>query len=237
MRFTITTGQIAFFKKFGFIEFENLLSEEDIQKIMERIQLKLTQRMKTTWQDKPLSDTLAAGKDLWREDAYLSQIVCLRRLAQIASELSGKSLRLLFDQVLRTPENLLGVDPLFATPKRLEELGSYHGMSLGLLLKLTESPEKAAEYPPNLTEPYPLFPWLKGSGTFITGDRPFRFNPLFSEKGQCYLLIMYGALKTLYMPNPSDPSTPLLKKLGYGSGDALMEQTHPTVFQLATAAS
>jgi len=231
MRFTITTGQIAFFKKFGFIEFEQLLPEPDCQKMTAQAAAHFSKKLKGSWDTKSLSESIPAGRDIWRENSHFAELVSNRFFAKIASQLSAKPLRLLFDQLFHTPENQLTLDPFFATPKKLQELSSFQGMSIGLLLKLTDSPTPPAAYPPNLTEPFPLFPWLKGSGIFIEGERCFQFDPIFSEPGQSYLLIVYGAIKTVYMPNPHDPSNIFLKKAGYGAGDLLKEETHPTLFQ------
>ncbi len=114
MNYTITSGQIGFFKKYGYLAVEGLFSVSEKEEIEKNIPILSKKR-----------------KDLWRESPFLLQFVQKKKLLQIASLLVKKPLRLLYDQLLVSGEE----KPVSET-KSLQEKSCYREILLGLLVKL-----------------------------------------------------------------------------------------------------
>lgn len=64
-----------------------------------------------------------------------------------------------------------------------------------------------------------------GVVTFYNGQLPLDF----SHAQTPYLLIVFATDKARYRIQESDPFTHELKRLGYGSGDPITEETHPLI--------
>ncbi|MBS0628614.1 MAG: hypothetical protein JSS30_00135 [Verrucomicrobia bacterium] len=64
-----------------------------------------------------------------------------------------------------------------------------------------------------------------GVATFYSAQFPLDFAKLEPP----YLLVVFATDKARYRLQDSDPCTHLLKRLGYGFGDLITEETHPLI--------
>src|SRR3990167_10305925 len=84
MSFLILDSQINFFKENGFIEFEDILSLEDLNKIEKEISIILNKI--------DSSEKIYNSIDLFRKSNILKKITLSTQLASIAANLSKKNL-------------------------------------------------------------------------------------------------------------------------------------------------
>jgi len=84
----------------------------------------------------------------------------------------------------------------------LKEMGSIQGIVAGAIIKPS------------------------GGAVFFSAEHTFS---LAEEDETSYLLIAYAGPRAVYVFNEHDPDTHALKKKGYGFGDRLREETHPTL--------
>lgn len=222
MQYTITSGQIAFFKKFGYLAVEGLLSPLEIETIDQHIALTVSKKLEISpdrWRNKKASYPFSANKDLWRNDEYLAATTHRKKMILIASLLLQKPLRLLCDEALFS-ENTK--DALLSDTESLQNRSCFRDITLGILIKLTDSPPAIEQTPPKPR-------YGKGCIFFLEGDKPFPLKELLAEENQAYYLISYGNTKAMFVENPLDPHSSHLKKLGYSFGDPLKEEMHPMV--------
>lgn len=123
MNYTITSGQISFFKKYGYLAVEGLFSLKEREEIEKNISLLSKKR-----------------RDLWRNNPFLLQFVQKKKLLQIASLLVKKPLRLLYDQLL-----ISGEEKIPSETKSLQEKSCYREILLGVLVKLKAAPPSEEE--------------------------------------------------------------------------------------------
>ncbi len=148
------------------------------------------------------------GRDLERDHAPLIKALKLSRLAQAASALVNKTkLKVAFSQYY----------PPYKTIDALEDLSSVTETSLCALLNLNETPLPDFAY----------LPMEMGDVGFYANEFPIDFTDLDMP----VLLIAFATEKARYKLQKKDPHTHLLKKLGYGFGDLLSEETHPLVIK------
>ena len=200
MKFSISLDQRNHLHTNGFITFYDLLSEKEVNSL----QLGLAESVKNPKQT----------RDLWRSNQLIKQIVCSRRLVNLAFQLiQKKPIRLAFDQYLpEQKENFrdqtqskwscsqyFGTDFCFS-------VSSLVGM---LLLSLNSE--------------------NKGEGYFILPSTPFEKLPL--TPNQSYFLICYCDMHSQYLLENKDPETHFLKSIGYVFGDKLNDREHPILLR------
>lgn len=102
--YALTDGQIAAYRRDGFIKLKNVFSGEELDAFRGEI-TRLVKELNS--QDTPLEQRTTYGKaflqviNLWRHSDIVKQFVFGRRLARIAAELMGtKGVRLYHDQAL-----------------------------------------------------------------------------------------------------------------------------------------
>lgn len=230
MRILLTSQQISFFREKGWIEFENLLSEEECRRARLSCRLILTKRLKTTAErliHTPLPSLFLAGRDAWIEDAYLKKVSLRRRYAELASELTSvKTLRLGVEQIVYTTSPIY---PPYQQPISLEESLSIQTMQAALLLRVsfakTEEPLELER------ETLNFLPKEVGNGIFFNPSLPIDWKPLFSTQGQYFLLVVYTQAQSRFFPKDKDPLASQFLKYGYAAGDLLKEPYHPILFQ------
>jgi hypothetical protein len=150
------------------------------------------------------------GRDLWRSEPLVAKVAKRRRLALIGAELMDTyPLRLAFTDLI---EPVLEDEPLSVTKRN-----SIQGLSCALIIRLSEDGEGSE-----------VFPQKKGGGIFVHAKAPIS---LACEKclPSSYLLVAYCSKHPVYILNERDPHTHDLKALGYGFGDRLRDETHPTL--------
>ena len=70
-----------------------------------------------------------------------------------------------------------------------------------------------------------------GNVVFFTPNCTLEFQELLQPGTARYILLTYVPQTTVYILNQSDSHTHLLKKLGYGFGDKLLDSMHPIVYR------
>ncbi len=217
MKFALASEHRDFFAKNAFIEFEELLSQDEVESLRQHIDEVLAKRLKIKKSDldrKSAQELFLAGRDLWRDDPAIKKQVAAPRLAEIASVLfKKKNLRLGYDQSWRTGP-ITG--PPFLENFALQQISCLQTIAGGLILQLSPSP------PPSFPFSHPA-----GSGIFIKPHFPLPFPSLFQIPRLHLLLIVYCGEKTLYVSEKNDPHTHALKKQGYVFGDLLRNDRHP----------
>lgn len=152
------------------------------------------------------------GRDLWRQDPYLLEFLT-RKLAPMAFGLTCKDqLRLAFDQWI--PK-----DYRFEKAAPLKEFFSVQGLILGVIICETPSHVKA----PSLG----LLPLTtKAENILFFHPRLIVNWPKLPPMTNIYL-VAYALPTSVYVQNPHDPCTNLLKHLHYSVGDHLKNKHHP----------
>ncbi len=223
MLHTLRNQHFNFFYQKGFLELEDLLTEEESALLRQEISrvLALRNGVKEDEVEK-LSPALRIkkGRDLWRDSPFLSSLIHKKTLGSFASALTKKfPLRFAFDQ-------WVGNGFFSSEPATLERMSSIQGLACGLLFNLG-SPLNDPSQPPSEEKKGYLFPSLPRNGSYLHPTHPIDYRS--HEKGSFYLLV-YSQAKAMYAPNPKDPCNNQLKQLGYTSGDSLKDCDHPIVF-------
>ena len=213
MRFALTKDHLDFFYRNHYIEFEDLLTLEDVLSLEEAVEEVLTKRMGKSRDPKKV---YLAGSHCWQDDPRITKAALSLRLAEIVSQLTKeRTLRLASSQIL---SGNLSEEKVFNEPMPIETLCSVQRVSCGVILHLSSSEE--------LDDPQPKKP---GSATFFSTRLPISFDYLTKTSQLTQLFFIYSVENALYTLTPTDPHTHALKKLGYGFGDHVRPDTHPIV--------
>lgn len=200
MKYSLTGQQAFYFEKNGYIEFEHLLSENEIKTLFLGIRgLK---------QDRNISSMNPAVR----------KIVFSPGFADLGSRLIvKKKLRFGFDQVIENP----------AIPSEYTVAGRSCIAPLALCLMLCVDGEKQPEEASAEEVGVNPFPSKAGNGVFFLANKPWNPACLPRHKDQTCLLIAYGEEKVQYLYSIEDPYLHDLKKEGLVFGDQLPQSTHP----------
>lgn len=222
MKYTIDAGQRDFFRRNGWIEFENLLSPDQVSQWNRGVDRALAKRAQVDVEKLgkvPSEQLVKKSYDLWREDEPLKKKICSLPLARIAQELTQcKSIRLGFDRLLFHWRDQPNAQAAFA------EISCINGLCAILLLCLTESGSAK-------TSEADLFPSSAGSGVYLLPTVPFDFSYLAAHPDQRYLIIGYAQPFSQYWLNEKDVYVYQLKNLGYIYGDGLKDALHPVLLR------
>lgn len=218
MKTTITAQQASFFTQNGYIEFEGIPFDPD--SLFESCKNLLASRLKIDpvklSQKTPL-DLYTAGRDLWRQDSGL-QTLLLRKVAPIAMALTSKNqLRLACDQ-------WIPAETTWEKPFPSKELFSIQGVAICFIISTNASPLPRRS-------PLGLLP-LPSNPTSILFFKPeilLDWPRLKRIPPIDLYLASYALPNSLYIQNPKDPCTNLLKQFGYEFGDPLKNEFHPIV--------
>jgi hypothetical protein len=153
----------------------------------------------------------ASERDVWRHDGALKAFL-LRKLGPIALSLTGKTrLRLGCDQ------NIAHAD-LPKAQGRVKELISLQGLAIGVMM--AEQPQTTARHSPLGILPLP------SSSTHVLFFRPELILDWPSVQSTVYFAL-FTLPNAVYVHNPHDPCTHVLKTFGYQYGDVLKDAHHP----------
>jgi hypothetical protein len=202
MKYVITKDQRFFFEKNHYIEFEGLIKPKDLEVLQKKA---------------------ARGeikRDLSRHDKEVEKILHSLSFAWIAAELSSSSyLRFGFDLLLASE------DPLFSC---LSEESSIQGLKCCMMLCLEGTRSDAKAVDGEGIDPFPSEP---GSAVFFLPSTPCNPKSSLLHKEQKFLLFTWAQEQALYVFEPKDPWTHVLKKEGYVFGEQLKEKTHPVILR------
>lgn len=222
MKFTLTREQRHFFQEKGFIEFDEFITEKQIDAINMGIDVALpSSHIRSSAEQQFLQ-----GRDLWRRTESLRKWACQPLFGQIISELTLKTpIRLGFDQLLPgiTSEEPGIYHDFMNKTSTLEECCCIKGIQGGLLLCLSSGEGERTEQD--------LFPLRAGSAVFIGPSTPWDRTHLFHHADQRYYLIVYTESLAWYQLQPGDPHTHDWKKFGYVLNEKLISPLHPIVYR------
>lgn len=219
MKYSITKEQQFFFDKNLFIEFEELLSEDEVAHLLQGIKKALKSSPEKIFPE----DIFLRGRDLIRLDETIQDVLFSPRLGQIARALSmSKRLRFGFDQLYSGPRKGLGITKTFS---RLDEESCIQGLSCALMICLQGEVEQSCQSKDGI-DPFPKKP---GSGIFFLPTVSCNSLALQSHENQLFLLLTWTKERSLYVFQPKDPHNHALKKLGHVFGDRLIERNHPII--------
>lgn len=234
MKLAIIKEHRDFFQKNGLIEFEDFLTEEQIQAFDQGINQALAQKTGLSaekWRQLSSDQLFVQGRDLWRSDEGLRKLTCQPRLAQIVSELiEQKPLRLGYSQLLTVRQSEpSGKQPtvssqFFQQQASLNDVSCLSGVACGLLLCLSGAEEEESHASD-------IFPYKPGHAILFQPTLTVPWEQIYQHAGQRFYLITYTYLLAHYQLQPKDPHTHLLKHLGYVFNDKLSDRLNPVVFR------
>ena len=225
-RFAITADHRHFFEQNGRIEFEQLLTENQLKQANQAIDRALAERLggdPGNFRGFTKDQIGKAGRNLFLDSEGVRRLVTGRNLAQIMAELLfAVPLRVAYDQVLTSPMSLGERVALFTEPTSLEESSAFQGIKGGVLICLSGGAVGEDEEPG--------LPNLPGNALFLSAEAMIPYEELLKHpKGSRYLLIVYGGQGVVYRRNEQDPHCHALKERDYVFGDRLRDDTHPIV--------
>lgn len=204
MKFSISLEQRAYLNKKGYVPFHQLLSDAEIDFLIEGI-------------EEALKETKFKGRDLWRLSNSVKKIVFSKRLVDVVYQLTEtKPLRLAFDQYILEK----GTAPLmsyFEEGVSVQEkscISSLVGLFL-IVLNGKEGPNQLG----------------KGGGYFIASTTSLSPDTFLLDPDQRIFIIGYGDLYSRYLHVPNDPHVHFLKNLGLVFGDRLSDSLHPILLR------
>ncbi|MBI5273886.1 MAG: hypothetical protein HY860_02395 [Chlamydiales bacterium] len=211
MRFSISQAQIQFFRDRLFIEFEDLISPQQVALIKEETISNCVSH--------PYKEAYLLNHDLYRKKPTLRKIITSPLFASIVSNLTNKNhIRLAFDQLLFSVppyENRDLIPSMFSGRYNLEQISCVQGLLCGLIINI------------DAVAPLPNLPSKIGNIVYFSSLWPIDFHELSIIPNQKYLIIGYAKEQAIYRHQPLDPATHELKKLGYVFGDTLVHEHHP----------
>jgi hypothetical protein len=240
MKFAVANEHREYFQQNKVIEFEGLLTSEQLNQLNVGIDAALSKRLA-----EPLhkihtlsADKLfLAGRDLWRDNNAVKKLVTNSLLGQIAAELMQEDpIRLGYDQYLPVPSAMSHLHKsgdkyqvLLGKTSSLEEVSCLQGVRCGLILCLKDAKEKPPLPQAEGEQPPQIFPMIAGNGSYFTPEYNIPFKALLEHPGQSFLLITYTQQTTVYVMREGDPNVHELKKRGYVFGDKLTDKLNPIV--------
>lgn len=233
MKFAIASEHRDFFSKNGYIEFDALLTSEQLDKLNQDIKQALVNRLKlinhSSLERYSADDLYVHGRDLWRTIPAIKKIVCNASLAEIAWEFcQERPLRIGYDQWLPAqkkewpgiPNKPGPYQHLLTATDTIASLSCIQGVTSALVICLTGKAEE---------EPSGIFPTTPGHGIYLAVEHPVDFSLMSKECD--YLLITYAIRKSVYVLNQNDPLCHDFKQWGYTFSDALTDKLNPIILR------
>lgn len=239
MKFITSNEQQKNFQKNRAIEFEDFLSLKQIDQIKEWIDISIAERIHIPahyLEMQSAANLFHSSRDLWRSNIHLQKLILQKNWAEIASELTSKTLlRIAFDQLLipdLNPEKTTPFSQLLQQETTtLEEFSTIQGVTCGLMICLESEKNSKEETVENSQEYHSIFPSQPGNAIYFLPNASIDFTKFCRERTGRFLLIVYAQQKSNYIYQPKDPNTHFLKQLGYVFGDPLKETLHPFIYR------
>ncbi|NGX42429.1 MAG: hypothetical protein K940chlam7_00709 [Chlamydiae bacterium] len=236
MKFTITGNHRQYFRENERIEFEGLLSEEELTHFKAAVGGVLAERLGISYDvglKQPATKFFEFGRDLWRDSSDVKKITCQRRFGEIAYQLIDKKpLRLGYDQYLPPiSKSASQIQSTYAdflqTPASLEEISSLRGLACGWLLCLSAGAEPLSFSSDEKFD----FPIVPGNAVFLSPKAKIDFPKALLNSELSYYMIVYTSAKGVYIANEGDTHPRAWKKLGYNIGDRLSDKLNPIIYR------
>ncbi len=238
MRYDLPPKLVSFYKDKGFIELENLLSEEELHEISRECDSLLKSNLKNkhyALSEATLKTTFQEGWNLHEGNSLLEKFITQKKFLEIVSQLTGlHKLKVGFTQVFRTFDKTQNdseesLPPLFYHYTSLNDVSCLQGIEIGCMVHLvseraiSQDPLVDIEQAKGILHPLPMHP---KSITFFSPKHPFSLDPLPDFSHQLYLLITYGRDNMVYVDQKNDPHTHRWKKEGLVFGDVIPGKIH-----------
>lgn len=223
MKFAIAKEHYDRFHKEGFVEFEGLITPEQLQLLQDEINSVLKKKMSLS--DRGLltheaQNIYLQGRNLWQQSEVVKKNLLHKRLASIAAELTDSTcVRFGYDQLIPSgyaPSSLLS----------LQESCCLQGILCSALICLA-----AEEIGADDDAPPSLFSQTAGNIVFFKADLPIDYTPIVQKNGSRYLMVVYAQKKAVYIHNDNDPNQHFFKTLGYVFGDRLNDILNPIILR------
>jgi len=203
MKYQISANQRHFFDTNHWIEFEELITKTDQEKLLKAIQKH------------------ASCKDLCRDIAEVRDVLFAPKFSAIAGLLCQKTpLRYGFDELYCESSHTLAFSCL-------SNERAVSGLELAMMLCLEGSSEADSEE----NEHMHIFCKKERNAIFFTPTASCDPKAFLRHRNQTYLLFAWASRDALYLYNQKDPNLHELKKLGYVFGDKVREKTHPILWR------
>lgn len=241
MKYSTAKEHRDFFQKHGWIEFEGLLSIDQLkglnegvdQVLAERLNVPLS-RLKTFGSEK----IYLHGHDLWRSKMFLQKLITQTRFAEIAAELiEKKPLRLGYDQLFPARKHKPFSDEAAQVYSQfidqttsLQAVCCLQGVICGFMIALSQPEGEASEEKP-LLDGIDIFPSKFGNVIYFQPNIPINWNHLYSHLGQRFYMVVYTQAYAHYQLEVKDPHTHSLKRLGYIFNDKLNDALNPIIYR------
>jgi hypothetical protein len=220
MKFAVDAAHRDFFRAHLAIEFEAFFALELVLQLRQEVYRILTTRLHLPFDKASSLQLFMAGRDLWRASPLLRKLAVQSKLADIAADLTEeRAFRLGYDQYLSHPSPHLDKgEPdhpyvrMTLQPVTLEAVSCIQGLLCGAMICLKECTSESSHFPSSA-----------GNVVYLDPKAPLDLSKAAGE----YLLIVYARAKALYILQPNDPHTHVLKQLGYVFGDSLASKWHP----------
>lgn len=238
MKFATNKEHRDFFQKQGWIEFEGLLSDEQLKLANQAIDQVLAERLEISPEKVYYSSSenkFLQGHDLWRSDEYLRKLTVQSRFAELVAELIEKRpLRLGYAQFFPTileKEKSMVYAPFLEKNHSLESVSSMRGVVCGLMIALGEEDSIDPEKEEQCEGEIDIFPRQKGNVIVFLPNVGIHWNALKTQFNQRFYMIVYTAGLAQYQIMPEDPHAYALKRLGYIYHDQLNDRLNPIVYR------
>ncbi len=240
MKFATAKEHRDFFQKQGWIEFEGLLSKDQLVLANQAIDQVLAERLKASSERLrllPSEKFYLQGHDVWRSNPILQKLATQTRFAEIATELiEKKPLRLGYDQFFLAHQQVSYVQeapsPYFHFLEQitsLEEVSCVRGVACGLLLALGGKERVPLEK--IVSEGIDVFPNQPGNVIFFQPNVLVNWGRLYAQPGKRFYMIVYASASAYYQLQPKDPHTHAFKRIGYVFNDKLTDKLNPIVYR------
>lgn len=218
MRFKVTGEHRKVLEKQKFIEFEDLFSLDELEKVSKHVDEVLAKRARQLIDTQSCEELFHVGRDVWRDDPVLENFICNRGMAQLAAQLfQQKTLQLAFDQALRT--TLRSGFPN-ADTATLQQKSCVQPLAGAVLIRLSGE-----------SHPLSMLPKKRENAVLLAPNLILPWEIFFQEPKSSFLLIAYAPAKAIYVCEKGDSNLHFLKKLGYGFGDNLNTSHHPLLYK------
>lgn len=246
MKFSTAKEHRDFFQKHGWIEFEGLVSSDQLNQANQAIDQVLAERLNISPERlRTLSSEkfYLQGRDIWRSNSFLQKFVTQIRFAEIATELiEKKPLRLGYDQFFPARQEISFSKEMQVYSHFLEQTASLQtvsclqGVACGFILSLGGKEGLSSEQDIITEEATPtkgidIFPNQPGNIIFFQPHIPIKWDHLYNHLGQKFYLIVYTLASAHYQLEPQDPHTHALKRLGYVFNDKLNDKFNPIIYR------
>ena len=241
MKFSTAKEHRDFFQKNGWIEFEGLLSNEQLRAANQSIDQVLAERLNISPERIKFVSSekiYLHGRDVWRQHPLLQKFVAQMRFAEIATELiEKKPLRLGYDQILPayqeppfSQKNVQVYSHFIEHTLSLQTVSCLQGVACGLMIMLGEEKGSVVEKEKSV-EGIDVFPSQPGNVIFFQPHISIDWSCLAARLEQRFYLVVYTLANAHYQLEPCDPHTHALKQLGYIFNDKLSDKLNPIVYR------